>query len=253
MKSSSKYFVGVLSCLALLTGACSNPSKKAEKIIGTLPENSGVLSVNLTGEEKEVIVYSMQPDSTFVVIAHSIDEGTTDSIAKIRKGLDACEAFKVEDHYIVVTREPRQDGKHHFLYNTHIVRNPKDKKAKTIQVLPVDDNQKSLASTGVVIDKEAKTITMSSYGIENNKATIYHTVYDFDGNRILTDPLTLELRTYEAPSQRSGGTYIWECQYCREKRNGAKRPSPLEFTCQGRGENPGFGSSHNWVKVGRID
>ena len=91
------------------------------------------------------------------------------------------------------------------------------------------------------------------YDGKSNGAVIYHTVYDFNGNKLNASPESfLAKQQTVAPAGSSGATYIWECQHCHEKRNSRTRPSELEFTCHGRGERPGFGSSHKWVKIGQV-
>ena len=221
--------------------------------IAQLNETEKVLNMNLIGENKEIISSVQVNDSTLAAVVYSLETEKIDTLASMSNTNAFCEAIPVNTGYIIITRENRPDGNYHYIYQAYILRNPKDPKARSIQKLLIDKNDKSLAGSGYVIDKESRTLTLASYDKDDDEVIIYHTVYDFDGNQILEDPIKFDLRPIMPTPAYNEATYIWECQYCGEKRNSAKNPGPWEFTCHGRGEREGFGNSHKWVKIGRVD
>ena len=245
-----------LSCvcaLVVIVASCSSPEKKAMEYMAQLNKNDKVLNMNLIGENKEIISSIQVNDSTLAAVIYSLESEKIATLASMSNAFAFCEAIPVNTGYMVITRENRLDNNYHYIYQAYIIRNHTDPKARSIQKLLIDKNNNNLAGSGYVIDKESKTLTLASYDKDDNEITIYHTVYDFDGNQILEDPIEFDLRPIMPTPAYNEATYIWECQYCGEKRNSAKDPGPWEFTCHGRGEAKDFGNSHKWVKIGRVD
>ena len=254
MIKKMRHRIAIASTMLCCLSSCSSEEDRALKVISELPTSDCVIYTNMIGESKNIITSELQKDSTITVRVYDICANKSDSILNLTKGSKVWEAIPLDiDNYLVITSLPREDGKEHNLFFAYILRNVRTPKASTTTQLFVDEDMKNLAATGYTLDSESRKLILSSYNYDSSSATIYHTVYDFDGNKILSDPMKIELKAQNARSESTGGTYIWECQYCHEKRNSANRPSGWEFTCHGRGEAPGFGNSHKWVKIGRVD
>lgn len=240
--------VAVVSGLA----SCTSPSDKAGKIVKGMDENSSLLYVDTYGETPCVITYTPD-DSVGNIVRHNLKEGKVDTLPQPFIYFRPCEIVPVKEGYLVISRFPKDEANEKYIYAACIVRNPFDKNTRSIAYVNVDDNAPNLYASGYVLDKESQKLTLSSYDGKSNGAVIYHTVYDFNGNKLNASPESyLAKQQTVAPAGSSGATYIWECQHCHEKRNSRTRPSEWEFTCHGRGERPGFGSSHKWVKIGQV-
>lgn len=251
-KKFCKVIAGGVAVASLIS--CSMPADRAKKIEEGLSEKGGVLYKELEGENPRMVTYSLSADSTIVSIVHDLSSAKSDTLVELIKGIEIVEAVPVEDGYLSVFREKKEDGNERYLYIVSIIRNIGNAKERSESRLNVAEGQEQLGATGYVIDREGKKITLSSYSIEPTNVEIYRTVYDFKGNKIVEDPIHINIPQYTNTQPELGSaTYLWECQKCGEKRNSAKRPSSFEFTCHGNGEREGFGNSHQWVKLRRVD
>ncbi|MDE5806445.1 MAG: hypothetical protein K2H58_09350 [Paramuribaculum sp.] len=258
-KKSSFIIIALVSAMLSCLSSCSSDEDKASKIISGLLDSDCVISTNMIGESKNIITSELQKDSTIIVRVYDITANKSDSIISFLKGTKVWEAIPLgADNYLVVSSLPRKDGNDHHLFYAYILRNVQNPKTSSTIQLFIDEGNKNLAATGYTIDSEERKLTLSSFDYDSSSTTILHTVYDFDGHKILSDPLKIEFKAQNTGGESTGGkstggTYIWECQYCHEKRNAKNKPSSFEFTCHGRGEAQGFGNSHKWVKIGRVD
>ena len=240
-------------CIASTTllglSSCTSEEDKALKIISELDTSDCIVSTNMIGESKSIITSELQKDSTITIRVYDLATEKSDSIFSLIKGSKVWEVAPVnDDSYLIVTSVPRQDGNEHNLFFSFILRNVHNPKTSTKTQLFVDEGSKNLAATSYTIDPESRKLTLSSWDNNSSSATIYHTVYDFDGNKIISDPATIEFKAPNNGSGSSGSTYIWECQRCHVKINSTKKPSNLE----GLGCN-GSWRFHTWVKIGRVD
>lgn len=251
-KSFLKYGRSILLLTAtLFLCGCLTPEEKIKKIVDKLPTNSKVLYKGLEGDENLLITCSPINDTLQIVQAFDLKESNADTLFKItRKEIELFEIFPTGKEFISVIREQRSDAKYHYLYTILIVSKDEETSKSLFHTLKVADDKNDLASSSYVIDKDKELITLTSYDLSNTSGIIYHTVYDFKGNKILSDPAIWNPRSSESSAP---AVYLWQCNYCGEKRSSPKRPPFWEFSCYGRGENPGFGSSHDWVKISKIE
>ena len=249
-----KFLFGLIAAFGLCLASCDSPADKVKKIEKEVSGNGGVLYKEAEGDSPRLVTYSISPDSSIVSLVHDLRSDRVDTLIHLRKGLEIVEVIPVEDGFLNVFREKMSDAEDRFLYVSEIIRNIGNPDERSVRRLSVKDDKEELWATSYVIDKVGKKITLSSFMIEPTFVEIYRTVYDFKGNKIMEDPIHLDIPQYSYTlSDMGSATYVWECQKCGEKRNSAKRPSSLEFTCHGNGEREGFGNSHQWVKVGRVD
>ncbi len=107
--------------------AFSSPAEKAAEIINELKSNEGVVS--LKGDRQELVTYHNMPDSTQVVLVHSLKDNSVDTLAHHISGYEIMEAVPFnEEDYLTVRREARSDGNGHYLYVGAIRKNYKDRK-----------------------------------------------------------------------------------------------------------------------------
>lgn len=256
MRSRNVFLVSLITvggCLSLLS--CSSPADKAKKIEEGLSQNGKVLYKDVVSENPQLVTYTMRPDSSIVSLVYDLKSDRVDTLIDLRKGVEIVEVVPVEDGFLNVFREKMTDGKERFLYLSAIIRNVGNPKERSQIFLNTVDGREEIWATSYVIDRDNKKITLSSYEVTPSSVDIFRTMYDFKGNKIVDEPVHVNIPTPQTYSSSSNQTteYIWECQKCGEKRTSAKKPSILEFTCHGNGEREGFGNSHSWVKVGKIE
>ncbi|MDE5801071.1 MAG: hypothetical protein K2H74_08635 [Paramuribaculum sp.] len=242
------YYVGIgalISGTVCFLSSCSTYTDKANDIIGSLSENEGVISVELLGDDPEVITYSMGADSITAILIHSLNTNTVDTLTRFLPGFKMLESVPVEDGYLIVYCQERQDGNEHYIYHAQIKRHIGNPKEASNTDLRVDETRPELWASGYVIDREAKKITLNSYDVQPSHAVIYHTVYDFKGNKLVSDPVHIDIpQKSQASPSSSSAMYLWQCQRCGAKKNSRKNPGP----------GLGLGSCwHEWVNIGRVD
>ena len=254
-KSKKNYLsIGLILVAGITLTSCGSPADKAKKIEKGLSNNAGVLYKDVQSENPQIITYSIEPDSTTVVLIHDLRANKTDTLTTLIPQSHIVEVVPVEDGYLYIQKQERQDGNEHYLYQAAIERNIDNPEERTTTYLRVVPDCEEVASSAYVIDRKGKKITLSSYHVVSTYADIYHTVYDFKGNKIVEDPIHINIptqQTYTSSPARST-EYVWECQKCGKKRTSSKKPSIFDFTCHGNGERDGFGNSHEWVKIGEI-
>lgn len=232
--------------------SCSSPEKKANDFILQLGDNGKVLATNLIGDDKGIVATIQPTDSTVAAIVYSLTTEKVDTIITLLNDEELFDAVKTENGYFVIIRQSGRFADLRHPYSAYYVGNKNNSKVRTVKKLIVDEDNEYLSCSGYVINKDEKFLTLLSDDADDNNVTVYQTVYDFNGNQVATDPISYDLKPIrEAPAPQSKTTYVWECQHCGEKRNAAKEPSGWEFTCM----RPGYagGTSHKWVKIGRVD
>lgn len=235
--------IGMLALISSGLLSCSDPAGKAKKIEDSLTEKEGVVYKNLEGDNPQIITYSVNPDSTTVVLVHNLRTNSKDTLSQLPNGLTVSEVVPIEDGYLYMIRQERSDGKDHYLYQGIIKRNIDNPKEKSKTILNVKDSKEELWASGYVIDKEKKKIILNSYEVAPEFVDIYHTVYDFKGNKIVEDPVHINIpkpQTYTA--SESSASYLWQCDDCGKRVNSGKKPSSLSLD----------GCWHQWVNLGRV-
>lgn len=235
----------ILGSMALIS--CSSPADKAKKIEEALPANGGVIYRQLDGENPQLITYTVDPDSTTVVWVHNLKSNQVDTLIHLKSGYSLAEAIPIDDGYVYINKESRADGNEHYIYTAGIVRNIDNAQKKTRTYLPVVSTREEIGASSYVIDREGNKITLSSYEVTPTQVEIYHTVYDFNGNRILEDPVHINIpQPQVAQSVSSSAVYLWECDKCGMRVNSGKKPSPF-YT------RAGDSCFHEWVNMGRVN
>lgn len=244
-----KYFrIGLMALICIFMISCASTADKAKKIEEEVSKNGGVLYKNLEGNNPRIITSSMNSDSTTVVLVHNLKTNSVDTLSQLVNGLSMAEVVPIEDGYVYVIKQERSDGKGHYLYQSIIKRNIDNPTEKTKTVLNVDNSKEELWASSYVIDREGKKVTLSSYEVATDYVNIYHTVYDFKGNKIEEDPVHVKIPEAQAAStSSSGGTYLWECQHCGAKVNSSSKPNPFRIVL-----GYGDGNIHQWVNIGRV-
>lgn len=230
--------------------SCSTSDKKAEKFIQQLGKTDKVLATDFVGEDKEIIA-SIQPNNYEVsVIRYSTAAAKVDTVFSISNDNELVNAFHTDNGFMFVTRDIGKFADLRRPYSVYFVPEGDNTQTGTYQKLLVNTDNEYLTCSGYVIDKDAKILTLTSYDDDDKNVTLYQTEYDFNGNQISEDPITYNLKPHRDSSE-SNATYVWECQYCGVKRNSSKMPSFWDFSCKRYGNTAG--SSHEWVKIGRVD
>ena len=143
--------VAVVSGLA----SCTSPSDKAGKIVKGMDENSSLLYVDTYGETPCVITYTPD-DSVGNIVRHNLKEGKVDTLPQPFIYFRPCEIVPVKEGYLVISRFPKDEANEKYIYAACIVRNPFDKKTRSIAYVNVDDNAPNLYASGYVLDKESQ-------------------------------------------------------------------------------------------------
>ncbi|MDE5772912.1 MAG: hypothetical protein K2H86_00460 [Muribaculaceae bacterium] len=249
MSIKNFYFqLGLLAVVGLIS--CSSPADKAKKIEEGLSENGGVLYKELEGENPQIVTYSLESDSTTVILVDNLKSDRTDTLSRLTN-CEIVEVVPVEDGWLYVAKQAREDGKEHFLYKANIKRHIDNPKEQTLTSLDVVDGKENLWASGYVIDREGRKITLSSYEMFNDYFEIYHTVYDFKGNKVVEDPIHIDIpKPQPQVSESSNATYLWQCDKCGKRVNSGKKPRVWgTFGFEGCIN----ATAHEWVNLGRVN
>lgn len=237
---SSHFLLATLILISLLSVcSCSSKDNGEQKKIIDLPEGCCVISSDFTDEEIEII-YSQNS----VILANNLTTNNIDTIMVVDDG-EICDVVKTKSGYIVVTRTPEMPSMAYFAYKAYNI----NKENNGISQLYIDEEDPSVTSTAYIISKQDGTIILEGSEFGTNQATLYHTVYDFEGEKLIDDPTVIDLKpniSTISNSSISNSTrnveYIWECNRCGKKINKSYTPDswPGGDPCP----------SHDWVKIG---
>lgn len=248
MVSKKVILVGLITiggCLSLLS--CSSPADKAKKIEDGLSQNEKVLYKDVVSEHPQLVTYSMRPDSSIVSLVHDLKSDRVDTLIDLRKGVEIVEVVPVEDGFLNVFREKMTDGKERFLYLSAIIRNVGNPKERSQIFLNIVEGREEIWATSYVIDRDSKKITLGSHEITPSSVDIFRTVYDFKGNKIVDEPIHVNIPKPQPQSaESSSAVYLWQCEVCGKRVNERKKPSSFY--------NGGLdGCFHQWVNIGRVN
>lgn len=235
-------FIGIVGL-----NSCTKTSNDAEKFISNLPENSVVYSTDLIDPNTEIIYSQVTQNGELVILATNLNEATTDSVMIVSEG-DICEVVKTKNGYLVVTKTDLDPMHSYYAYHINVI----NKKNNTESNITIGEEGEDIPIEAYIIDPREESIILKGSFFDDQETILYHTVYDFEGDKILEDPILIDLRPRISDSSQTNSSapamYVWECQKCGKKRNSAGQPETNFFVdvC------PIKQMPHEYVMIGKL-
>lgn len=225
----------------LFISSCSQSSNQEDDFTSNLPENSEVLLANFLNGNKEIIYSQITDDGEQVIFAKNLKEDHIDTVMVVSDGV-ACDVVVTDSCYLVVTKTDISPRQAYFDYHVAFV----NKKDNTIKSLTLGDEGEDITTEAYIVDTKEGIVILKGSCYNDNQAIFYHSVFDFQGDKIMEDPTVIDLNPKvieDTPTM-----YIWECQKCGKKRNSVTKPETNVFVdvC------PDGKVAHNYVKIGKI-